>query len=142
MIINSHEKDKSSPKNKFTELICYSLSILLSQQPSMFDDLIFVRAHMYKKSKEKRMNEAREKEKDNILDDLQIYILSFPPFLFSFTRALRATSKINRQHHSMESPDSPSLSLSPNSNGWFRQEPYFAAFSNSTLLQRHHASSS
>lgn len=35
-----------------------------------------------------------------------------------------------------QSPDSPnSSSLSPNANGWFRQQPYFAAFSNSTLLQ-------
>jgi len=36
-----------------------------------------------------------------------------------------------------ESPDSPILSssLSPNSNGWFRQQPYFAAFSNPALLQ-------
>jgi hypothetical protein len=33
-----------------------------------------------------------------------------------------------------ESPDSPT-SLSINSNGWFRQQPYFAAFSHSTLLQ-------
>ena len=33
-----------------------------------------------------------------------------------------------------ESPESPS-SLSINSNGWFRQEPYFAAFSHQTLLQ-------
>lgn len=44
----------------------------------------------------------------------------------------------------MESPQSPtsSSSLSPNSNGWFRQQPYFAAFSNPTLLQSimHHQS--
>jgi len=43
-----------------------------------------------------------------------------------------------------QSPDSLSLSssLSPNSNGWFRQQPYFAAFSNPTLLQSimHHQS--
>jgi 8-oxo-dGTP pyrophosphatase MutT (NUDIX family) len=39
----------------------------------------------------------------------------------------------------MESPDSP---LSANSNGWFRQQPYFAAFSNPALLQSimHHQS--
>jgi len=40
-----------------------------------------------------------------------------------------------------QSPDSSS-SLSPNSNGWFRQQPYFAAFSNPALLKSimHHQS--
>ena len=36
---------------------------------------------------------------------------------------------------SPQTPDSPTSTLSPNANGWFRQEPYFAAFSNPTLLQ-------
>ncbi|CAF0821155.1 unnamed protein product [Rotaria sp. Silwood1] len=36
----------------------------------------------------------------------------------------------------MSEPQSPNSSLlSLNSNGWFRQQPYFAAFSNSALLQ-------
>ncbi|CAF0901287.1 unnamed protein product [Adineta ricciae] len=42
-----------------------------------------------------------------------------------------------------QSPTSaPASSLSPNTDGWFRQQPYFAAFSNPALLQSimHHQS--
>ena len=38
-------------------------------------------------------------------------------------------------HQTPDSPPALSSSVSPNSNGWFRQQPYFAAFSNPTLLQ-------
>jgi hypothetical protein len=92
--------------------------------------------------------------KENALVVLQIYIISFPSLIlslfnrsFSFTRVLCAASSqslssfygiLNNQRKQMSAPQSPDLlssSLSLNSNGWFRQQPYFAAFSNSALLQ-------
>ena len=57
---------------------------------------------------------------------------------------IRANHQKQNEMSTPQSPDSSLLSssLSPNSNGWFRQQPYFAAFSNPALLQSimHHQS--